>query len=71
MCKLADLPDGTPLLAFEEVKWEPEVMIPELDPNQVCDGLGALGVCVFWGGVQGPGSRVQGPVCGCQQGAVV
>jgi hypothetical protein len=40
MCKLAGLPEGTPLLAFEEVKWEPEVMITELDPSQVGDCLG-------------------------------
>lgn len=30
--KLAGLPDNTPLLLFEEVKWEPTVMVEQLQP---------------------------------------
>jgi hypothetical protein len=36
MARLAGLPQDTPLTVFEEIKWEPTVMVSLLPPNQVC-----------------------------------
>ena len=47
MRHLAGLPESAALLVFEEVKWEPHVMVTPLEPHQVCVwGGGSL----VWGG---------------------
>jgi hypothetical protein len=45
MLKLAGLPEGTPLQAFEEVKWEPTVMIDAIDPQATLHQVGRRNCC--------------------------
>jgi hypothetical protein len=45
MAKLAGLPQDTPLQAFEEVKWEPTVMIEALKPEAVLHQVSGAALC--------------------------
>jgi len=44
MCELSGLPPGTPLLAYEEAKFDPHCMVLQLEPDQILGhpGLTAL-----------------------------
>jgi hypothetical protein len=51
MRHLAGLPESAALLVFEEVKWDPHVMVTRLEPHQVCVWGGGFSCVCVGGGV--------------------
>jgi hypothetical protein len=53
MAKLAGLPPDTQLKAYEEVKWDPTVMIEAIDPTHTLHQVGlvadlAIYIALLW-----------------------